>query len=250
MAAKRRLIVSEDIDWGTGPTTIPTDSGGTRAATKVARFTSADMFPNVKQYGAMGDGVTDDTAAFVAGLAANRTLVVPGGNYKVSSSLALISGTSLIALNQPDRWRSGVHPVRISYTGTGALFTVTPAASAIIDTIYISGIHMDGTGATGAVDGLLLDGTAGSSVIEGVYIENCTITNFPQSQVHSVNTVFDVTFRHCTIHNSGRSVTGDTVEITTTVAAAPGPNSFCTSSRLAIIQCTARSRLSICRNCE
>jgi hypothetical protein len=48
-------------------------------------------FVNVKTYGALGDGVTDDTAAITAAIAAaaNRTLYFPAGTYVVSSALSL-----------------------------------------------------------------------------------------------------------------------------------------------------------------
>ncbi len=39
MAAKRRKVVAEDINLGVGPTTIPTDSGGTRAASLMGLHT-------------------------------------------------------------------------------------------------------------------------------------------------------------------------------------------------------------------
>lgn len=40
-------------------------------------------------YGAMGDGITDDTAAFQAALAANRIVFVPEGTYKLSGTLVI-----------------------------------------------------------------------------------------------------------------------------------------------------------------
>lgn len=40
-------------------------------------------------YGAKGDGVTDDTAAFQAALAANRIVFVPEGTYKLSKTLVI-----------------------------------------------------------------------------------------------------------------------------------------------------------------
>lgn len=41
-------------------------------------------FPNVKDFGAVGDGLTDDTAAFIAATAANPTgIAVPAGSYKI-----------------------------------------------------------------------------------------------------------------------------------------------------------------------
>lgn len=46
---------------------------------------------SVKDFGAVGDGVADDTAAFTAALATGRGLFVPNGTYLVSN-IALLSG--------------------------------------------------------------------------------------------------------------------------------------------------------------
>lgn len=44
---------------------------------------------SVYAYGAKGDGVTDDTAAFQNALAGNRVVFVPGGTYKLSGTLVI-----------------------------------------------------------------------------------------------------------------------------------------------------------------
>lgn len=47
------------------------------------------LVPTVLDYGAKGDGATDDTAAFQTALAENRVVLVPGGTYKLSDTLAI-----------------------------------------------------------------------------------------------------------------------------------------------------------------
>jgi hypothetical protein len=44
-------------------------------------------YGNVKRYGAVGDGVTDDTAAFQAAINQNGYVYIPNGTYKITSSL-------------------------------------------------------------------------------------------------------------------------------------------------------------------
>lgn len=55
-------------------------SGGTQ---------TAEIVCNIKKYGAVGDGVTDNTAAFQKALAAERVVTVPGGTYKLSGKLVI-----------------------------------------------------------------------------------------------------------------------------------------------------------------
>lgn len=47
------------------------------------------LTPTVMDYGAKGDGNTDDTAAFQTALAENRVVFVPGGTYKLSGELEI-----------------------------------------------------------------------------------------------------------------------------------------------------------------
>lgn len=51
---------------------------------------------NVLDFGATGDGVTDDTAAFAAALAASRAVYVPEGTYLVDTVAFPSDGTNLI----------------------------------------------------------------------------------------------------------------------------------------------------------
>jgi hypothetical protein len=53
---------------------------------------------DVKQYGATGDGVADDTLAMQTALnGGRRTVVIPAGTYKISNTLKLDSGTTIRA---------------------------------------------------------------------------------------------------------------------------------------------------------
>ncbi|MEM1039413.1 MAG: glycosyl hydrolase family 28-related protein [Pseudomonadota bacterium] len=71
-----------------------------QAAISAGSITSA--FLSVTAYGAVGDGLTDDTAAFVAALtaAAGKTLFIPAGTYMVNP-LVVKSKTKIVGEN---RW--------------------------------------------------------------------------------------------------------------------------------------------------
>jgi hypothetical protein len=62
-------------------------------------FEDADAV-NVRDFGAKGDGATDDTAAFAKALAAHDKIFVPRGDYLLSGTLRLRPNTHLFGLNQ------------------------------------------------------------------------------------------------------------------------------------------------------
>ena len=121
--ADLRKLGSNDLEWGTGTTT----SAGGKVVTKINAgilpipqgdntLTVGDVLTdvfNVKAYGAVGDGVADDTAAIQAAIDAAKpyceddtdyrkgaVVFFPRGNYKVTSPLdastALQSSENLI----------------------------------------------------------------------------------------------------------------------------------------------------------
>ena len=59
----------------------------------------ADTWVNVRSFGAKGDGVTDDTAAFRKAIAEHQAVYVPSGFYVISDTLALKPDTALIGLH-------------------------------------------------------------------------------------------------------------------------------------------------------
>ena len=70
----------------------------------VARTTQAKLreFVSVKDFGAVGDGETDDTEAFLAAIANSRTIYVPdGGTYIVSGILSLNDNTAFVGIGSP-----------------------------------------------------------------------------------------------------------------------------------------------------
>jgi hypothetical protein len=54
---------------------------------------------NVKDFGAVGDGITDDTQAFLQAIATGKNLYIPYGEYKINQQLVLQDNTSLIGNN-------------------------------------------------------------------------------------------------------------------------------------------------------
>jgi hypothetical protein len=82
---------------------------------------------SVKDYGAVGDGVTDDTAAIQAaidvGQSQKKSTYFPDGNYLVAGSLTIYDGTNLVGSG-----RSTAGSTTEVFTGTKLIFTGTAAA--------------------------------------------------------------------------------------------------------------------------
>lgn len=55
---------------------------------------------NVRDFGAQGDGTTDDTAAFSKAIAAHDKVFVPSGDYRLSGTLRLKANTHLFGLSR------------------------------------------------------------------------------------------------------------------------------------------------------
>jgi hypothetical protein len=83
-----------------------------------------------KPYGAKGDGVTDDTAAFQAALAAGAggTVVVPPGTYAVST-VTVPSDTALVGLGVATLVCSGTTGIAITGTQSAEVKLTTDATS-------------------------------------------------------------------------------------------------------------------------
>jgi len=54
--------------------------------------TKLEQYVSVKDFGAVGDGVADDTAAIQAALNTGRLVFVPYGTYKITSALTINQG--------------------------------------------------------------------------------------------------------------------------------------------------------------
>lgn len=78
---------------------------------------------SVKDFGAVGDGVTDDTAAFVAALAAANFVFVPAGTYVIGTQID-ITGNKTISGQRTNA--NGYQSATINFTASsGSLFSAT-----------------------------------------------------------------------------------------------------------------------------
>ena len=126
---------------------------------------------SVKDFGAVGDGVTDDTAAIQAALDAHANVFFPPGAYVITSTLTSpVFGQCLLG---PGNLYA---PATIQYAGSGTAieFAGSVNYAKMQDGIYIKGVPAVGTDYynTGSVG---IDVTGGATSLEMI---GCWVSNF------------------------------------------------------------------------
>lgn len=152
----------------TGLEVFPLDQAG---VTKKAPISSITQVANVKLFGAVGDGTTDDTLAIQNAVNASDGVFFPTGTYKITSAITLKTNSNVFG--------EGSSSV-ILYTGTaggqGGLFANSNSASAYVDNITISDLKILGQvaslGFSEFVHLISLNG------VRNAVVERCTIEGF------------------------------------------------------------------------
>jgi hypothetical protein len=135
------------IIGGTDAGLVTYNEGGLGAVTRTVQSRLRD-FVSVKDFGAVGDGVTDDTAAIQAALDSGAKLILlPRGDYKITSTLTI--PTSVILRGD------GINNTQISNDSNTFAFTLTNCIGSGIEGIYIYSVGTDG-----AEKGILIEQSA------------------------------------------------------------------------------------------
>lgn len=159
----------------TGAELAPIVQGG---VTKNTPVSALSQMVSVKTYGAVGDGVADDTAAFTAAMAASTAVYVPPGTYKITSTLAVPNNTTL--------YGAGRGTSKLLHAFNGTMMSLGNYSG-------LSGLWLDGQGATYSGQGVVINNGVGRQTIT-----NCRITDFNAaclyfySQGGNQSSVFDL----------------------------------------------------------
>ena len=145
---------------------------GTGAVTRTAQNKMRDVPVSVKDFGAVGDGSNDDTAevqaAIDATIAAGRSEVwLPGGDYKLSSTLTVASGTKGLVI------RGEYYKTRLVATHAGAIISF-PSGTTTQFTI-LEGLTFRATGTgNGAATGIT--GNAALAYVMLIDVRHCVFS--------------------------------------------------------------------------
>ena len=158
------------------------------------------QYLSVKDYGATGDGTTNDTAAVNAGIvaatAAGRTLYFPAGTYLVSQITA-ISKMKLVG-------ESSVTTIIKSKGGSNIDLVTSPTT--LIDDVWIQGICFDGNSAGNSLGNTLVITGAKPNLIDVVVLnsaENGIITDWAGPSFRATGS--EGYFSHITIDTPQKS---------------------------------------------
>ena len=164
------------------------------ALTKAHNRMIEGSMANVKDYGAIGDGTTDDTAAFNAAIAANNTILVPNGSYVISSPLddEASPRTNLIGESRES--------TTLKYTGS--------SNGMIRGLINLQNMTLNGAGSTSAY-GLHVTNVATPTNFTGeLFYDNLEIREFNYGVV--IDNAYLVKFTNCKINYNNYGVHGTT----------------------------------------
>lgn len=125
---------------------------------------AANGITTVKDYGAVGDGVADDTTAVQTALSANGIVQVPAGRYRVTSQIQAPAGSGLI----------GEGTILVDWDPPGPGNAENAAAIRIMgDDTQIKGIR---------IEKVFTDGSYGTGILatecSGIQIKNVVITRY------------------------------------------------------------------------
>jgi hypothetical protein len=174
------------------------------AGTDVPLANISGALVSVKDYGAVGNGVADDTTAITNAIAANPSIYFPCGSYKITSKISLSSNKTIQGCAPANHWR-GDSGTKIVYYGTDRAIEIKPPNSTGYDTINILDMEINGDNATSTARGLVIDGSNSSAYVEGVYTSGLTIKNFPGYQLYGTGLIFMLSFHNSSFFNISRT---------------------------------------------
>jgi len=122
------FVLSVELAFATQPHSVNLRHSSVYSTAERTIRTKLDEAVSVKDFGAKGDGVTDDTSAFIAALATCSTIFIPDGNYKGNGTIiTLASSTSIL----------GQSAERSIITDIGFKFSGADSSGSVVEKVYL-----------------------------------------------------------------------------------------------------------------
>ena len=175
------------------------------ALTKAHNRMISGAYVNVLDYGAVGDGITDDATAFQAAINANlgKIIIVPAGTYKIGTTLSM-NTTGLGDVSVCQFHGDGMFKTIIdNQTGGPAFYVQSGTSAEFAYNFALKNLSIISTGTNAGTIGVRIEGTRYTT------IDNVRITGMASHGIYSLSTVGDFTdtlhteIRQCQIQSNG-----------------------------------------------
>ena len=169
--------ISTALAAATGSSLVGFQQTGTGSVARTALAKMRDTF-NAQDFGAKGDGTTDDTAALQAAINAlsnGGVLTIPAGTYKITSTLNIQNNGFILqgagAGDNHDTGTAIVAPCRFLWSGAsgGTMVKIASAGTQVITGNGVSGIFFDGNSTLCGIGLQIISGRLGNYEIVGAH---------------------------------------------------------------------------------
>lgn len=154
-------------------------------------------FVSVKSFGAVGDGITDDTIALNAAISGATHLYFPAGTYIVSAQLTITNRQRILV-------GDGIGKTILSYSSTNtACIETTSTSLFMVKDMTIQGPHSGSTYLANS-EGVRIRGDSYASGASNITFENVEIKNFGENGVY-MRFAQNIRFKNCKVTRIGRA---------------------------------------------